>query len=143
MDVTEILEKLNQRKISVTKAKKLLSIYSIEEIEDFAKIDTGRKMRKGIPEVIFAERKQLSDIKKIISKVLEKTNSVVVSRIQKKDFEKIIEYCKKKKFKMKRGKNTTTILIHQKSIKKTGGRIGIMTAGTSDIYVAEEARLMC
>ena len=66
MDVTEILEKLNQRKISVTKAKKLLSIYSIEEIEDFAKIDTGRKMRKGIPEVIFAERKQLSDIKKII-----------------------------------------------------------------------------
>ena len=97
MDVTEILEKLNQRKISVTKAKKLLSIYSIEEIEDFAKIDTGRKMRKGIPEVIFAERKQLSDIKKIISKVLEKTNSVVVSRIRKKDFEKIIEYCKKKK----------------------------------------------
>ena len=90
MDVTEILEKLNQRKISVTKAKKLLSIYSIEEIEDFAKIDTGRKMRKGIPEVVFAERKQLSEIKKIISKVLEKTNSVVVSRIQKKDFEKII-----------------------------------------------------
>ena len=143
MNITEILEKLNQRKISVTKAKKLLSIYSIEEIEDFAKIDTGRKMRKGIPEVVFAERKQLSDIKKIISKVLEKTNSVVVSRIQKKDFEKIIEHCKKKKFKVKRGRNTTAILIHQKPIKKTGGRVGIMTAGTSDIYVAEEARLMC
>ena len=91
MNVTEILEKLNQKKISVIEAKKLLSIYSIEEIEDFAKIDTGRKMRKGIPEVVFAERKQLSEIKKIISKVLEKTNSVVVSRIRKKDFEKIIE----------------------------------------------------
>ena len=90
MNVTEILEKLDQKKISVIDAKKLLSIYSIEEIEDFAKIDTGRKMRKGIPEVVFAERKQLSEIKKIISKVLEKTNSVVVSRIRKKDFEKII-----------------------------------------------------
>ena len=68
MDITEILEKLNQGKISTTKAKKLLSIYSIEEIENFAKIDTGRKIRKGIPEVIFAERKQFSDIKKIILK---------------------------------------------------------------------------
>ena len=34
-------------------------------------------------------------------------------------------------------------MIHQKIIKKTGGKVGIMTAGTSDISVAEEARLMC
>ena len=66
MDLTEILETLSQGKISVTKAQKLLSLYSIEKIEDFAKIDTGRKIRNGVPEVIFAERKQLSEIKKII-----------------------------------------------------------------------------
>ena len=34
-------------------------------------------------------------------------------------------------------------MIHQKSIKTKGGKIGILTAGTSDISVAEEARLMC
>ena len=34
-------------------------------------------------------------------------------------------------------------MIHQKAIKKTGGKIGIITAGTSDISVAEEARLVC
>ena len=34
-------------------------------------------------------------------------------------------------------------MIHQKIIKKTGGKVGIITAGTSDISVAEEARLMC
>ena len=143
MDLTEILETLRQGKISVAKAQKLLSLYSIEKIEDFAKIDTGRKIRNGIPEVIFAEKKQLSETKKIISKVLTKTDLVLVSRIQKKDFEKIIQYCKNNKFKIKKGKNTRTLLIYQKPIKKMGGRIGILTAGTSDISVAEEARLMC
>jgi len=143
LDLTEILETLRKGKISVSKAQKLLSLYSIEKIEEFAKIDTGRKIRNGIPEVIFAEKKQLSEIKKIIIKVLTKTDLVLVSRIQKKHFEKIIQYCKNKKLKIRKGKNTRTLLIHQKAIKKTGGKIGIITAGTSDISVAEEARLMC
>ena len=96
-----------------------------------------------MPEVIFAEKKQLSEIKKIIVKVLTKTDLVLVSRIQKNHFEKIIQHCKNKKLKIRKGKNTRTLLIHQKVIKKTGGKIGIITAGTSDISVAEEARLMC
>jgi len=143
LDLTEILETLSQGKISVAKAQKLLSLYSIEKIEEFAKIDTGRKIRNGVPEVIFAEKKQISEIKKIIIKVLAKTDLVLVSRIQKNHFEKIIQYCKTKKLKIKKGKNTRTLLIHQKVIKKTSGKIGIITAGTSDISVAEEARLMC
>ena len=143
MDLTEILETLSKGKISVSKAEKLLSLYSIEKIEEFAKIDTGRKIRNGVPEVILAEKKQLSEIKKIIVKVLTKTDLVLVSRIQKNHFEKIIQYCKNNKLKIKKGKNTRTLLIHQKIIKKTGGKIGIITAGTSDISVAEEARLMC
>ena len=133
MDLTEILETLSEGKISVSKAQKLLSLYSIEKIEEFAKIDTGRKIRNGVPEVIFAEKKQLSEIKKIIVKVLTKTDLVLVSRIQKNHFEKIIQYCKNKKLKIRKGKNTRTLLIHQKAIKKTGGKIGIITAGTSDI----------
>ena len=143
MDLTEILETLRKGKISVSKAQKLLSLYSIEKIEEFAKIDTGRKIRNGVPEVIFAEKKQLSEIKKIIVKVLTKTDLVLVSRIQKNHFEKIIQYCKNNKLKIKKAKNTRPLLIHQKIIKKTGGKVGIMTAGTSDISVAEEARLMC
>ena len=143
MDLTEILETLSKGKISVADAQKLLSLYSIEKIEEFAKIDTGRKIRNGVPEVILAEKKQLSEIKKIIVKVLTKTDLVLVSRIQKNHFEKIIQYCKNNKLKIKKGKNTRTLLIHQKIIKKTGGKIGIITAGTSDISVAEEARLMC
>ena len=143
MDISEVLESLNKGKISVNKAKKLLELYSIEEVENFAKIDINRKMRKGIPEVIFAENKQLLEIKKIIARVLKKSESVLVSRIQKKDYSKVIDFSKKSNFKIKKGKNTTTVLILKKPIKKSGAKIGIITAGTSDIGVAEEAKLMC
>jgi len=143
LDISEVLESLNQGNISISKAKKLLQLYSIEEVEKFAKIDINRKMRKGIPEVIFAEKKQLLEIKKIISKVLKKSDSVLVSRIQKKDYKKVIDFSKKNNYKIKKGTNTTTTLIFRKNIKKSGGKIGIITAGTSDIGVAEEAKLMC
>ena len=136
MDISDVLNSLDQGKISVSKAKKLLELYSIEEVENFAKIDINRKMRKGIPEVIFAERKQLVETKKIISKVLKKSNSILVSRIQKKDYSKIIDFSKKNNFKIKKGKNTTTVLIFKKTIKKSGAKIGIITAGTSDIGIA-------
>ncbi len=58
MDVEKILESLKENKITVNQAKKLLSLYSIEEIEGFAKIDISRQNRRGIPEVIFAETKK-------------------------------------------------------------------------------------
>lgn len=143
MEILDVLESLKSGKISVSRAKKLLSLYSIEKIEDFAQIDMGRRYRKGIPEVVFAERKQLDEIKKIITKILAKSNSVLISRIQKQDYSKIIAFAKKNKFKIKDGKNTTALLLYKKEQKSSGGIVGIITAGTSDIGVAEEARLTC
>ena len=143
MELDEILASLKSGKITVPKARKLLSLYSIEKVEDFAKIDTGRQNRRGIPEVIFAENKQLSETKKITQKVLKISNSVLISRLKKNDYEKMLEFTKKNKFKTELGKNSSSILIFKKPSKKTHGTVGILTAGTSDIGVAEEARLMC
>ena len=143
MEIHEILESVKVGKISINNAKKLLSLYSIEEIEGFAKIDINRRKRRGIPEVVFAENKELNEIKKIAKKILEKTNSVIISRIKKKDYPKIIIFAKKLKVKIKTGKNSSSLLLFKKPIKFHGGKIGIITAGTSDIGVAEESRLMC
>ena len=68
MEIQEILESLEKGKISIKSAKKLLTLYSIEEIEGIAKIDINRRKRKGIPEVVFAETKELEEIKKITKK---------------------------------------------------------------------------
>ena len=93
---------------------------------------------------VYAHMQVFNDeIKKIIASVLKKSDSVLVSRIQKKDYSKVINFSKKNNFKIKKGKNTTTVLIFRKIIKKSGAKIGIITAGTSDIGVAEEAKLMC
>ncbi|NWJ43495.1 nickel pincer cofactor biosynthesis protein LarB [Marine Group I thaumarchaeote] len=143
MNIEQIFQSLQKGKISPSKAKKLLSLYSIEKIGSIAQIDTGRKNRKGIPEIILGERKQLLDLKKIIKKTLSKNNEVLVSRIKKKDYSKILEFSKKNKYKIKKGKNTTALLIYKNNIKKTGGKVGIIAAGTSDVGVGEEARLVC
>ena len=143
MEIQKILESLEEGKINANTAKKMLSLYSIEEIEGIAKIDVNRRKRKGIPEVIFAETKTLDEIKKIIKISLENTNSVMVSRIKTSDYPKIISFCKRLKFKIKDGKKSSSLLLYKKPIKVYGGNVGIITAGTSDIGVAEEARLMC
>lgn len=143
MQLDEILKSLKSGKITIPKARKLLSLYSIEKIEDFAKIDIDRKKRRGVPEIIFAENKKLDELKKIIKVVLAKSNMVMISRINKKDYPKILSFAKTSKIKIKTGKNCSSLLLHKNSMKKTGGKVGILTAGTSDIGVAEEARLMC
>lgn len=143
MEINDILESLEKGKISSSKAKKLLSLYSIEKIENFAKIDINRRKRRGIPEVIFAESKQLEEIKKIIKITLGKTNSLVISKIKKEDYKKIISFCKKLSIRVETGKNSSSLLLFKKPIKFQGGKVGIITAGTSDIGIAEESRLMC
>ncbi|MBT5200390.1 MAG: nickel pincer cofactor biosynthesis protein LarB [Thaumarchaeota archaeon] len=143
MNIQDILEKLEKGKISVKNAKNLLSLYSIEQVENFAKIDINRQKRRGIPEIIFAETKEIDEIKKIVKKTLEKTNSVIISRIRKEDYSKIMTFAKKLKVKIKTGKNSSSILLFKKPIKFQGGKVGIITAGTSDIGVAEESRLVC
>jgi NCAIR mutase (PurE)-related protein len=142
LDLTEILESLDLGKINISKAKKMLSLYSVEKIEEFAKIDTSRKLRRGIPEVIFAEKKELSDLKKIILAITSKADSILVSRINKDHYKKILAFSRKNKLKIRTGKNTTTLLFFKK-LHSTGGKVGILTAGTSDVGVAEEARLVC
>jgi len=143
LNIEQIFQSLQDGKISPSKAKKLLSLYSIEKIGNIAQIDTGRRNRKGIPEIILAERKELLDLKKIIKKTLTKNNEVLISRIKQKDYTKILEFAKKNKYKIKNGKNTTALLIYKNKIKKLGGKIGIIAAGTSDIGVGEEAKLVC
>lgn len=143
MEIQEILDSLEKGKITSNTAKKLLSLYSIETIENFAKIDVNRRKRRGIPEVVFAQTKQLDEIKKIIKFTLEKTNSVLVSRIKEEHYSKLITFGKNSKFKIKTGKNSSTVLFYKKPIKFLGGKVGIITAGTSDIGIAEEAKLMC
>jgi NCAIR mutase (PurE)-related protein len=143
LELEEILKSLKTGKLPLSKARELLSLYSLEKIEDFAQIDINRKMRRGIPEVIFAENKNFDEIKKITQRVLKKSKSVLISRLNKSDYSKLRNYAKKSKIKTKLGKKASSILLYKSNLQNTMGKVGVVTAGTSDIGVAEEARLMC
>jgi NCAIR mutase (PurE)-related protein len=142
LELLDILKSLELRRISISQAKKLLSLYSVEKIEDFAKFDVGRKLRRGIPEVIFAEKKDLVVLKKIIISAIARSDCVLVSRANKDHYKKLMDFAKRNKLKIKTGKNTNSILLF-KRLSSSRGKVGILTAGTSDVGVAEEARLMC
>ena len=145
MDLKSILEKFAQGQLTLDEAQKQLSIYSIEYVgNNLARLDVGREIRKEVPEVIFAKGKERSDILQIVLSVVKRRGQVIVSKIQREELFKLCNSLKKRNLDLEIGKRSTTILVFDSSHswKKTGAKIGILSAGTSDIGIAEEARLV-
>ncbi len=109
-------------------------------------IDTEREKRCGIPEIVFGE-KNINDLMKIIIEILDNDKKVIITRLDKEKKEKILNELNRKNinFKFKyneRGRVFTIYKEKSDSAKKNeiAGKIGIITAGTSDINIAEEAK---
>jgi NCAIR mutase (PurE)-related protein len=145
MNIRTILREFEKGRLSIDEVEKKISVHSIEfAAGNIAQLDTAREIRKGIPEVVFGEYKSQSEIIKIVNAIIKRNDSVVVSRIQKADLPKLVSLLRKKDLKVEVGQFSTTILISRKSftITKRMPKRGIICAGTSDIGVAEECRLI-
>jgi NCAIR mutase (PurE)-related protein len=145
MNIRTILQDFAKGRLSIDDVEKKISLHSIEfAAENIAQLDTGREARKGVPEVVFGEYKSITEIIKIVNAIMGRNDSVVVSRIQKIDLPKIVSLLRKRGLCIEVGKMSSTILISHKSIvlSKDIPKIGIVCAGTSDIGVAEESRLI-
>jgi NCAIR mutase (PurE)-related protein len=141
--IREILEKTAKNEISIAEAEGLLRFLAIEEVCDFAKIDTSREFRKGIPEIILAEGKATSDIIEISLRMLMRTGRVIVSRCGKEQIAAVNEAFHKDYDLVVNEKARLAVIKNRDFVvKKTGGKVGILTAGTSDIPVAEEAKVI-
>jgi len=142
MNLRQLLIKVSKGEISVDEAEKLIKLYGIEIIGEFAKYDIGREVRIGYPEIIFAEGKDPNHLKEIIKRVLDKSERVIVSRVTEKDYPIIEEF--KKEYKVYSDEMRRIFVIKDKNykIQKTGGKIGIIAAGTSDIPYAEEVKII-
>ena len=139
----EVLDKVAKNEVSPAEAEKILQLLTIDEVGCLAKLDSNRGLRKGVPEIILAEGKSGSDVVEISQRMLANCGRTVVSRFSKEHIDALKEAFQ----------NGVTMEINEKArmvvIKKptfkispSGGRIGILTAGTSDIGVAEEARIV-
>ena len=144
-NIREILNKLLEKKCSVEEAEKLLKANTIEEVGDFAKLDIFRKHRTGIVEVIYAENKTPQVVIEIIHSFLTKNKFAIVSRFTEEQKSVICkEFEGKDSFLINVNELAKTIILKEKNFKfqKKGGIIGIITAGSSDIPVAEEAKVI-
>ncbi len=102
---------------------------------DFAKIDIHRKLRKGFPETIFCKGKKISQILVIIENMNKDNHNILATKAN----EKIFKAVKKKIPQAEYNNDAKMIVIRKEKIKPKKGKILIITAGTSDIPIAEEA----
>ena len=107
-----------------------------------ARPDITREARRGIPEVILAQSKTPAQVIAIARRFLESTGRALISRITPTMADEVIAALPEAlplRYELAQALRLTTSDATQ---KLTGGHIGIITAGTSDIPAAEEARFI-
>ena len=103
----------------------------------FAKIDHDRKSRQGYPEVIFGAGKTPEQTAEIFKRIINNGNTAVCTRAS----QEMADYVLSQVSGVKYIKEASIILYEQKK-KELIGQVCIATAGTSDIFVAEEAAVI-
>jgi NCAIR mutase (PurE)-related protein len=131
----KLLESVKAGKVDVASALERLKMLPFEELE-FATIDTHRSLRQGFPEVVYGEGKTIAQIKTIAGAMIKRKENVLITRL-----DKIKAVALKRSFKgVAYNETARTLFIKSHPVKKSGrGSILVISAGTSDIPVAEEA----
>ncbi len=140
MDVNflkDLLKKIKDGTIEIDEAIQKLKVLPFEDI-GFASIDHHRQLRRGFPEVIYARGKRAEEIIAIIEKMVDKEENVLITRLTDTKATRI-----KKHFPASDYYPISRIIaIEVKPMEKQGkGTILVVSAGTSDIPVAEEAAI--
>lgn len=131
-----ILSNVKDNRLSVKDATDKLKKLPFDDSLSFATIDTHRQLRRGVPEVIYGEGKSLKQIKDIAMNMTKRKENVLVTRLDDKKGLSLIKAFKNASF----SKVAKTLFIKNEKVENLGrGNILIISAGTSDIPVAEEA----
>jgi len=131
----ELLIHLSKGEITVEETLERLKALPFEDL-DFACIDHHRSLRRGLSEVIFGEGKEVSEIIAIMERMLACDENILVTRLSPEKASKIGKRFKGCTYHEKAGMLT---LVSRRIENSGRGTILVMSAGTSDIPVAEEA----
>ena len=136
MDIKGLLEEVKNRSVSIDDAIGKLKTLPFDDL-GYAMIDHHRQLRNGCPEVIFCAGKSVSQVEGIVTNMLEVGNSNVLAT---RASEEIARAVQKIYPDAAWNPSARTITIQRQAIEKSGiGKILVVTAGTSDIPVADEA----
>ena len=135
-EVRNILENVKNHNLSVDEAEKIISSQAIGDVSGYGKIDNHRELRVGCPETIYCEGKTIEQVVGIIKYMNERKENILATRASIEMFSEVQKEIPYASF----NKNGRVITVINKEIKLTESYIGIVSAGTSDFKVVEEAR---
>jgi len=148
-DLRRLLEELSSGKIGIEAALQKLRLLQIAQLGEFARLDLNRDLRKGVPEVVYAPGKSDPDLEAIVRRQLAERGLTLVSRLEPARAEALRRA-------LAGGAEAPPGLVfdYRADAGALAGRtsayepppergcVGLLTAGTSDIPVAEEAALV-
>lgn len=132
-NIANLLKKFKDNHISLDEALKKLKSLPFENL-GFAKVDHHRSLRTGFPEVVFCQGKTTEQVLSIYDSLQKKNSSILLTRAEPELFEML----HKKDSRTSYNKAARTIVMEESSAEKKGCVL-VITAGTADIPVAEEA----
>jgi len=139
----KVLRQYRDGVISLDEASVAIEGLRLERVGEFACLDLGRGVRCGMPEVILAEGKDADHLAKIATRQVQAAGRCVITRISPEQADLVMEQAAALKIAAEyRGQGRALVLSTGTEPKKNGGIVGIITAGTSDIPVAEEAKII-
>ncbi|HET9915811.1 MAG TPA: nickel pincer cofactor biosynthesis protein LarB [Candidatus Binatia bacterium] len=134
-NLEKLLERVQRRKVTITQALQRLRDLPFEDL-GYAKIDHHRELRQGFPEVVMGQGKQAKDIAAIVRVLQRRKSNVLITRLDDGKIEQLKRY----RIGVKLHPVARAATWSAKPIRATGkGTILVVSAGTSDIPVAEEA----
>lgn len=139
MNVKEVEKLLNDVKsgeTSVDKAMEVLKNFPYTDL-GFARIDHHREMRTGYPEIIYCAGKSVEQVKEIVRVMTERENNVIGTRANQEMFDAVKSIISSAVY----YPMARIISVQKKKPETPDSSIAVITAGTSDMPVAEEAAI--
>lgn len=138
--VSDILNQVRDGILDPATAENRLTAMAVTRVGDVANLDMERCIRCGMPEVVLAEGKDTDSLVKIMHSYVLASGRCVASRITSEQVKAVCQQLPDGITAEIREQGGILILSDGTKPVPSGGTVGIMTAGTSDIRVAEEAR---
>lgn len=130
-------------RLSIDDALDQISGLRIEKVGELARIDLGREIRCGIPEVVLAEGKETADLVSIMERHCAAAGRCLATRVTPAQAEVVAKAAGIAGLSSRYEERARTLVLSNgREPMKNGGIVGILTAGTADIGVAEEARVV-
>ncbi len=135
-NIRSLLEQVRRGKLGVSDALERLRDLPYEDL-GYAKIDHHRSLRQGFQEVILGRGKSPEQVEGIVQRMLIRRHNILITRGNQPVFERIQKLSPKAEFHPLSG----AITIRVEHAVRGKGKILVVSAGTSDIPVAEEAQV--